>query len=666
MTMKQKKKQKKRHRLFWFFVKTQIFLMLLVLAGVAYYYLGGYGKTVQTLHQEAVALVEQSEEETFRANQTSVVYDAKGSLISTVKGEKDVYYLQFEEIPSDFVDAIISIEDKKFYRHIGIDLKAIVRAAWAMVRNGEVTQGGSTITQQLARTVFLSNERTWERKIEEIYIALELEQKYTKDDILEYYLNNVYFANGYYGIQAASQGYFSLPVDKLELSQVAFLCAIPNNPTLYDPVTSLENTIKRRDRILYNMWSDGVINDREYEEALEYKIVLNRPEKVKNNYVETYTYYCAIRLLMEQEGFEFKNHFSTEDEKEAYEEAYNQLYAHCQQGLFTKGYRIYTSIDLNQQQMLQDAIDNTLAFDTEVSEEGVYTLQSAGVCIDNLTGYVTAIVGGRTQEFEGYTLNRAYQSYRQPGSAIKPLIVYTPCFERGYLPTTIVSDVEIEDGPKSGSYMGDITIRQAVEHSRNVPAWTLFEELTPEVGLQYLLEMNFSKIHKNDYYLPASLGGFTKGVSPLEMAAAYATLENDGYYREPTCIVKITDADGNIILETSEEEKSIYDVNAARMMTDVLKGVFTDGTAKGRGLSVMPCAGKSGTTNDNKDGWFVGYTHYYTTSIWMGYDMPKQLETLVGSSYPAIIWQDYMEKIHIDLEIVDFLPYVDYNTLGTQ
>ncbi len=663
MARQKEKKQRprKQHRVFWFFVKVQIFLMILVFAGVAYYFFGGYGKVVQLLHNEAIILVESSDESTFRANQTSVVYDANGTVISTVKGEKDVYYLQYEEIPADFIDAIISIEDKKFYKHIGIDFKAIVRAAVAMVKDGEVTQGGSTITQQLARTVYLNHERTWQRKVEEMYIALELEQKYEKNDILEFYLNNVYFANGYYGIEAASQGYFSKSVDKLNLSEVAFICAIPNNPSLYDPLERMDNTIKRRDRILKQMLEEGCISQEEHDQAVRYKIVLDCPEPIKNDYVETYTYYCAIRMLMEKRGFEFKDSFSTEQEKKEYDELYQYLYAECQQSLFTGGYRIYTSIDLEQQKLLQEALDTELAFDEELSEEGVYALQGSGVCIDNETGLVTAVVGGRTQEFVGYTFNRAYQSFRQPGSCIKPLVVYVPAFEKGYLPSSVILDMPIEDGPDTWYLCREVTIREAVEKSINGPAWRLFEELTPQVGLQYLLEMNFSKIDARDYTMAASIGGLTYGFSALEMAAAYSTLENDGYYRVPTCIVKITDADGNIIIKREEVEKAVYDTNAARMMTDVMQGVMKYGTGVGFELTDMPSAAKTGTTNDNKDGWFVGYTHYYTTAIWVGYDMPRSFEGLGGSTYPAYIWHSYMEKIHEGLEPVDFLPYIEYN-----
>lgn len=252
--MKHKKKKKKKYRLFWFFVKLQFLLMILAVAGIGYYYYGGYAVQIQNMKEEAVQFARRSTPADFRAAQTSVVYDKDRNTISTLKGEKDVYYLTYEQIPIDACAAIVSIEDKKFYQHNGIDYKAIIRAVKAMLENGEVTQGGSTITQQLARNIFLTMDRTWQRKVEEMFLATELEKKYSKTEILEYYLNNIYFGNGYYGIQAASFGYFNVEVSALDLSQIAFLCAIPNNPTLYDPLTNMENTLGRRDRILENMY----------------------------------------------------------------------------------------------------------------------------------------------------------------------------------------------------------------------------------------------------------------------------------------------------------------------------------------------------------------------------------------------------------------------------
>ena len=658
MSHKDKKKRKKKYRGFWLFVKLQIVLVLLVIGGLAYYYFGGYASQVSAMHEEAVRFVKESTKDTFRAEQTSQVYDVNGTRIMSRRGTKDVSYLTSDEIPEEVKEAMVSIEDKKFYSHGGIDFKAIIRAVWAMVRNGEVTQGGSTITQQLARTIFLNNDRTWQRKMEEIFIATELEKKYTKDEILEFYLNNIYFGNGYYGIQAASRGYFDTDVSFLSLSQMAYLCAIPNNPTMYNPYKNPDNTLGRRDRILKNMYEDGKISRREYKDARQETIVLSTAEPTKRyDAVETYACYCATRALMEQQGFEFRTDFSSEEDRKTYEDAYQEQYKTCEQSLYTGGYRIYTSIDLSMEEQLQNAVDEKLQDFTDVNEEGIYTLQSAAVCIDNETGFVKAVVGGRSQEYDGHMLNRAYQSYRQPGSAIKPLIVYTPALERGYTPDTVVEDAPIEDGPKnaSGRYLGSVTLRYAVENSINTVAWNLLEEMTPVTGISYLKEMNFAKLSPEDERPAASLGGFTNGVSPVEMAAAYATIENDGKYREPTCIVEIQDADGNAIYQKIVDEKQVYKTNAARWMTNILEGVLTQGTAKGLALSETASAAKTGTTNSNKDGWFVGYTKYYTTSVWVGYDIPAELPGLTGASYPGEIWYDYMENLHKELPYADFV-----------
>lgn len=654
------KKRRKKYTGFRIFVGIQISLMLLVLAGLAYYYLGGYGTQISEMQLEARRMVETSKEETFRSVETSLVYDANGNLISRLKGEKDVYYIFYEEIPSYATAAIVSIEDKKFYTHPGYDIKAIIRAAKAILENGEVTQGGSTITQQLARNVFLTQERTWQRKVEEIFVAVELEKKYSKDKILEFYLNNIYFGNGYYGIQAASKGYFNKEIASLSLSEIAFLCAIPNNPTLYDPVENIENTLKRRNRILEQMRNDGKISTDTYLEASTEKIVLERPERAKSDYVETYTYYCATRMLMEQQGFVFKTEFASSKEEETYRQEYQELFENCQASLYQKGYRIYTSIDMQMQQELQDSVDGTLADYTETNEEGIYTLQASAVCIDNHTGMVKAIVGGRNQNLPGYTLNRAYQSFRQPGSAIKPLLVYTPALERGYSPDTIVTDEPIEDGPRNadGVFAGKMTLRKAVEKSKNTIAWDLFREITPATGLSYLKKMGFAKLSSQDERLPASLGGFTTGASAVEMAAGYATIANDGNYRTPSCINSITDARGNLIYQAEQEEVPVYGQNAARMMTDMLKGVVITGTGAGLSLKSIESAGKTGTTNENKDGWFVGYTRYYTTSVWVGYDMPRELTALRGGSYPGTIWKNFMDKIHLQLQPLGFLPYI--------
>ncbi len=344
------------------------------------------------------------------------------------------------------------------------------------------------------------------------------------------------------------------------------------------------------------------------------------------------------------------------------------MYNECHSLLYTGGYRIYTSLNKKKQKLLQKSVNGQLSSFKE-KKEGVYTLQGAATCIDNKTGYVVAVVGGRKQKsITGYTLNRAFQSYRQPGSSFKPLVVYTPQLERNYTPDTIVDDTYFEDGPRNsdGVYSGKIPLRYAVEKSKNVIAWKLFEELTPKTGLSYVLKMNFNRIDANDYFPAASLGGLTNGVTTVEMASGYSAIENDGVFREPTCIKKITDSEGNTVVNNNKlrKEKQVYEKNATRMMTSILTCVLKTGTAAGHALSNMACAGKTGTTSDKKDGWFCGFTPYYTTAVWVGYDTPKTLSNLYGSTYPLSIWEDFMGKIHEGMAYEDFKQYDNSSSNG--
>ncbi len=654
---KEKKNVRQRIKLFMQLVTLGV---LIVIAVSIFYFYRTYGRQILQLQADAKLKARASTEDTFKASQTGFVYDADGNLISTLKSEKDVYYLNYEEIPEIAIKAMVVSEDRKFLEHDGVDYLANIRAAIALIKHkGKITQGASTITQQLARNVFLTQKVTYERKIEEIFIAQELEKKYTKAQIMEFYINDMYCANGHYGLQAAARGYFGKGVSGLSMSQIVFLCAIPNSPNRYNPLTNMANTLERRDRILKQLLDEGMISSEQYKEAVNEKIKLHQNKTQKRDYVETYTYYCAIRALMKEAGFTFRNQFESEEDRKEYENAYEELYDRYQKELYVSGYRIYTSIELDKQKLLQKSVDKALKEFKKVNEEGVYQMQGAAVCIDNDSGRVVAIVGGRDQKLEGYTLNRAYQSYRQPGSSIKPLIVYTPSFEREYTPESIVVDEKIKDGPRNsgGGYSGKIKLQRAIELSKNTIAWKLLEELSPRVGLSYLLNMNFTKIKETDYTLAASLGGLTVGVSPVEMAAAYTTLENDGYYRTPTCIVKIMDSEGNEIVGDTMETKQIYQTRAARIMTEEMMGVIKNGTGRGLGLSHTVSAGKTGTTNDKKDGWFVGYTPYYTTSVWVGLDIPQSVSGLQGASYPGTIWHTFMEEIHTETMNREFELY---------
>ena len=639
-----------------------LLLAIVVIGGVLIYM--KYGKKLIAMESDAKKIVSKSTMETFRQNETSIIYDANGNIMSKLKGEKDVYYIKYSDIPQVAVDAITSIEDKNFFKHKGYDLKAIIRAGFAYIKNkGVITQGGSTITQQLARNIFLSFEESWQRKAREIFIAIELEKKYTKKEIMEFYLNNIYFANGYYGIQSAALGYFGKGVNSLSLSQITFLLSIPNSPTRYNPYENIEGTLARRDRILDQMVLDGKISKAEAIKAKSEEIKLKAPKVEKSSYALTFALDRAVKALMKSEGFNFRYSFNSDEERKAYNENYSEVYSSCQTRLYSGGYRIYTSIDPEKQKLLQDTVDSGLSVSSEKSKSGIYSLQGAAVTIDNSSGRVVAIVGGRSQKLKGSTLNRAYQSFRQPGSTIKPLIVYTPAFEQGYTPESMVKDEKIEGGPVNadGVFSGNMTVLDALAKSKNTVAWKLFTEISPAIGIGKLLDMGFSAIADTDYYPSAALGGFTKGVNAVEMASAYAAIENGGEFREPTCIMKMTDSSGNDIVADGFYQKGtskyIYDENACKMMITCMEAVMTKGTGVGGKLATMPCAGKTGTTNDSKDLWFVGFTKYYTTSVWVGYDIPRSLAGLAYTATPLGIWKTYMDSINNGLPVAKLDDY---------
>lgn len=645
------KKVRKRRK-----IKRIIIIILLVLLVGAGIYAGPKLAQVAGLAAEAKKLADESTVDTFKDGKTTVIYDKNGDQLCTMKASKDMYYIDFDSIPSVLADSFVVMEDRDFYNHSGIDIKAIVRAIIANKRNDTIVQGASTITQQVAKNVFLTQEVTWERKIKEIFLSWELEKKYSKEQILEFYLNNIYFSNGYYGVEAAAKGYFGKSVEELSVSEQAFIAAIPNNPTKYNPLTNYDATLARRNLILKELNAADYIDSMTYNTALAEEITVSGSgEKVstKNNSVETYARHCATEELMKYCGFVMRNNFESEDEYNSYEELYQQYYSTCQQMLINGGYTVYTSIDPDAQDALQNAIDKNLASYTTVSDSGVYEFQGAATCIDNSTGNVVAIVGSRSQELDGYTLNRAYQSYRQPGSSIKPIVVYTPYLQLGNTPDTIVTDERIDGGPNNadGSYAGQMTLRTAVMKSKNTVAWKIYrDDITPKMGIGFLLNMGFHKVWMDKSTNAVALGGFTYGVSTEEMAGAYATIINDGMYRQPTCVTKITNTTGRAIVDTSGRDVRVYDTNSCRLMTDMLRSVVTGGTGVGAEPSDAIVAGKTGTTNSNKDAYFCGYSQYYTMAVWTGYDYPK-----TQSSVKTLrIFRDFMEVVHKGKEKVEF------------
>lgn len=629
-----------------------------------------YGKEINAFREFADECVDNSTEDTFKIFETTYIYDTDGTMIAKLSESGDANYLSYDDIPKNAVNAFVAVEDRNFWTNMGVDFKGIVRVCIDYVlSNGDEVAGASTITQQLTRTVFLSREVSVERKVKEMMIAIRLTKNYTKEQIMEYYINDACFSNGIYGLEAAAQAYFGVSASELDLSQTAYLCAIPNRPTYYDPYKYPERALTRRNKILDDMYEMGYITENECSQAKNEQLTV-RAEKQSigfYNYETTYAIDCAVEYLMKLDGFAFRYEFDSEEDYENYQQLYEEQYELEKSNIYSGGYKIYTSLDTEKQSELQAVLDDELSFDREVDAESeIYLLQGAMTVIDNDTGKVVAVIGGRSQDAiaSTYSLNRAFQSYRQPGSSIKPLIVYTPALMKDYTPDTTVNDIDVKAAQEQGVEVSKLSgtsmsLRSAVVNSKNGCAYQVFNNIGPEYGLSFATDMKFDRIVPADYTLSASLGGLTHGVTTVQMASGYATLVNGGEFRTPTCIVSIIDDNGD---ELYKEDKalSVYTSDASADMLDILKAVIKSGTAasmKWSSSSSLPAAGKTGTTNESKDGWFCGVTPYYTISVWVGYDTPKTLDSLRGGSYPAEIWKNAMLVMTEDLdEDVDF-PY---------
>lgn len=620
-----------------------------------------YGAQIKFLLNNADQKIASINSSTFRSRESTIIYDKDGNVLKKL-AIHDYAYTDIKDVPTAVSSAIMAIEDKRFYEHDGVDIQAYLRVlARAITSKGKDIQGGSTITQQLVKNVFLSNEKTITRKLEEIIIALKIEKMYSKEQIMEFYINNIYYGNGIYGIGTASNDYFNKSPKDLTLPEIAFLTGIPNNPSQYDPIKNYDNADERKNIILSNMKQLHFISEAEYQDAIKTKVKLDLPKKEyePDSYDVSYAINETTKVLMQQSGFEFKYSFNTNAERDKYFSDYSTLYKQMDRKIRNGGYSIYTSIDVQKQKLLQDSLDSELSVFTEKdSKTGLYETQGAGVSIDNKTGQVVAIVGGRTQENTNNSFNRAYLAFRQPGSSIKPLIAYTPAFDLGKMPFTVMQDKYITNGPKNeeGQFYGSVTLRYATELSLNTIPYQLLLENKPQNMIPYLTKMQFTRITPEDNTAVIALGGFTVGVSPLEMAGGYSTLSRNGVFIPPTALVKVEDINHDVIYENTHEKTPIYKPESAFLMTDVLEGVVNKSYATGYGkaISGVPTAGKTGTTDGSKDGWFAGYTPLYTTAVWVGNDNPQEIKNLFGSSYPGQIWYDYMSQIHKDVSNVDF------------
>lgn len=605
----------------------------------------------------------QMERQDFQMLSDTEVYDKDNQLIGLINAGH-YEYVPISRISMNIQNAYIAQEDRRFKTHTGVDWIATFRAGLALIKNrGEITQGGSTITQQVIKNTYLTQEQSFTRKMVEILLAPEVEKAYSKADIMEFYCNTNFYGNHCYGVQAASRYYFGKDADELKPHEAAVLAGLSNSPSAYDPIRHPQAALNKRNDVLKSMLEVHYLTQEEYLNACSQplSIVQEESEGTDENYQSSYAIHCAALELMRLEDFPFQYTFQDKAEYDEYQSRYQAVYSEKNDDIRAGGYKIYTSLDSELQNVLQTHIDQVLTPYTELQENGKYALQGAGVIVDNQTNYVTAIVGGRSTEDP---FNRAYLSARQPGSTIKPLIDYGPAFDTGeYWPARTVNDHKWEGGPSNsgGSYLGNVTVREALNRSLNTVAWQILSDIGVSFGLNYLGEMEFQRLTYIDNEVPSlSIGGFTNGVRVVDMAKGYSTLANGGVYNDRTCIRRIEhEQQGELTKNRKPFAKQVYQKDSAFMLTDILKGTLTESYGTGYGLALeggMPAAGKTGTTNSSRDTWFCGYSRYYTAAVWVGYDIPRAMPGVYGSTYAGKIWKQVMDQIHTGKEPWDWEP----------
>ena len=560
---------------------------------------------------------------------SSQIYDINGTLITTVHSAENRVPVTISKIPKNLQNAFVAVEDARFYEHSGVDPKGILRAVWANISNNGVSEGGSTITQQLAKNAYLTQERTLKRKVQEVFLALQLERQYTKQEILELYLNQIYFGQGAYGVQAAAQTYFGKNVEDLTLPECAMLAGIPKSPNYYSPLNNLAAATERKNLVLDQMEKYSYLNGPATAKAKKEEI--NIVKKTKKDEATPAPYFIdyVTQQLIDKYGAD---------------------------AVYKDGLKIYTTIDLDMQKAAEAAMKELPNY--RVDENGIQQPQGALVAIEPHTGYIKAMVGGRgTDQF-----NRATMAERQPGSAFKPF-VFVAALENNMGPGTIIEDSPITVGSWSPqnyerTFSGKVTLRQVAEHSMNVPTVKLAQQLGIDKPIYYAQEMGISTLvlegAKNDRNLATALGGLTKGVTPLEMASAYGTFANHGVHTPPVSIIKVLDRNGKVLEQATLKEKSVISEKSAYLLTDMLKGVITRGTGAGANIG-RPAAGKTGTTDDTKDAWFVGYTPDLVAAVWIGNDSSGTLNGMTGGRTPATIWRLFMQKALASIPAKDFV-----------
>lgn len=591
-------------------------------------------------------------EEKYSQNQTSFIYgyDSDGNQVELTRlhGEENRIWVNLDDMSPHLKDAFIAIEDQRFEKHHGVDW---IRTIGVIVKPSNSGQGGSTITQQLIKNLTDEKDVTIVRKFNEILSALNLERNYSKDEIIEAYLNTIYLSEGCYGVKTAAETYFGKDVSDLNIAECASIAAITQFPGKYDPLRKPENNRQRQLRILEEMLSQGFITQEEYNEAVAYEMVFTNSENYQGsqvsdsesgsneNKIDSYYVDYVVKTVLE------------DLQKMGYTER------KAKSLLYGGGLKIYTAVDFDVQNALEDVYENYKRMPDE-------TVQGAMVVM-NYEGRVLGLVGG-TGEYSGsLELNRAFQSYRQPGSSIKPLSVYGPAFEKSLNDdsvdiywSTLIDDRPLKevDGKmwptnEGGGYSGaKTTIQKGIANSLN----TISARTLDMIGVDYAYDYITNRFHISSLsaadcdYAPLATGSLTEGVSVLEMTAAYAAFGNGGAHYQPYCYYKIEDSQGNVLIETdaaSTKEQALTE-STGWLMNKILQTVMTSGTGRSYKISGVECFGKTGTTTDSKDRWFVGGTPEYVAAVWYGYDMPKEIVYRLSSNPAGTIWETVMNEIY--------------------
>lgn len=573
---------------------------------------------------------------------STLLYDDGDKIYATLNAGENRTDVTLEQIPPVLIQAFIATEDKEFYNHHGVNFKGIARAVLRNFQSGDMTgQGASTITQQLARTAFLTADKNWLRKIKEVFLAFRIECSYSKEEIMEMYLNKIYFGAGAYGVQAAANTYFGKDVSQLTLPESALLAGLVQSPSNYNPFVNLDKAKARQRLVLNSMVDSGFINQSAADKA--YDATLNLAE-VKDSSAQYGFYVDAVIDEAEQILSDIKEY---EDNDSA---------------IYKSGLKIYTNINTTLQAYAEEYMKKAANFPAN-SKSG-QKVQVGMAVVDNGNGDIKAVIGGR-EYLQQRGFNRATSAYRQPGSSIKPLTVYSPALEQGKMPFNVLNDAPISYNTSSGtwspknydgSFRGPITMRTAVQYSVN----TIAVQTLDLIGIRYGFDMGNSlgldlvdTPGTNDLNLASlALGGLTKGVTPVQMAAAYSSLGNTGIYNQPHFINKIVDSRGVTIYEFKPNSNRVMTEQTSWLMNNMLQTVVNSGTGTNAKIPNVPTAGKTGTTEDLTDIWFCGVTPAYSCAVWMGYDDQKNKMTNVyGGGAPAQMFKAVMQKANQGIKV---------------